>query len=114
MKTSLKLIGFFLFMVVAMLAVLYVVENKYINEVYKNQANVQSSPTEITIPTDLGFDVSACCIGLTATPNEFKDYFESALANDTINQIIITGQRIDNETRKIKWEIVYNKYSPTQ
>jgi tRNA dimethylallyltransferase len=41
---------------------------------------------------------------------EFKDYFENVLANDTINQIIISAQKTSNDSRKMKWSIVYNDF----
>ena len=68
----------------------------------------------ITIPTNVGYSVSTFNTEFTATPNEFRDYFEKVLVNDTINQIMITGQRLDSDTRKMKWAVVFNNYRPMQ
>ena len=117
MKKTLKIIGIILG-VIAMIVVLFAevaAFDGYINsKVDKVQTAVQSPPTSITIPTNLGYSASTFCIELIATPDEFKDYFENVLAKDTINQIMISGQRIGNDTRKIKWAIVYNNYKPMQ
>lgn len=117
MKKTLKIIGITLG-VIAMIVIMFfevAAFDGYIDsKVDKVQTAVQAPPTGITIPTNLGYSASTYCIELTATPDEFKDYFESVLAKDTINQIMISGQRMGNDTRKIKWAIVYNNYKPMQ
>ena len=116
MKKTLKVIGIILG-IIAMCVILFfevAAFDSYINDkIDRAQTTaVQAPPAGITIPTNFGYNVSTFCIELTATPDEFKDYFENVLANDTINQIIISGQRMENDTRKIKWAIVYNNYKP--
>ena len=117
MKKTLKIIGITLG-VIAMIVVLFfevAAFDGYIDsKVDKVQTAIQAPPTSITIPTNLGYSASTYCIELTATPDEFVDYFENVIAKDTINQIMISGQRIGNDTRKIKWAIVYNNYKPMQ
>ena len=117
MKKTLKIIGITLG-VIAMIVIMFfevAAFDGYIDsKVDKVQTAIQAPPTSITIPTNLGYSASTFCIELIATPDEFKDYFESVLAKDTINQIMISGQRIGNDTRKIKWAIVYNNYKPMQ
>ena len=117
MKKTLKIIGITLVVIVAIVIMLFEVAafDGYINsKVDRVQTAVQAPPTSITIPTNLGYSASTFCIELTATPDEFVDYFENVIANDTINQIIISGQRMGNDTRKIKWAIVYNNIKPMQ
>jgi hypothetical protein len=117
MKKFLKVIGIILG-VIAVIAILFfevAAFDDYINsKVDRVQTAIQAPPTSITIPTNLGYSASTSCIELIATPDEFKDYFENVIANDTINQIIISGQRMGNDTRKIKWAIVYNNIKPMQ
>lgn len=115
MKKTLKIIGITLIVIVAIVIMFFEVAafDDYINsKVDRVKTTVQAPPTSITIPTNLGYSASTYCIDLTATPDEFVDYFENVLAKDTINQIIISGQRMGNDTRKIKWAIVYNNYKP--
>ena len=117
MKKTLKIIGITLAVIAAIVILLFEVAafDDYINsKVDRVQTAVQAPPTSITIPTNLGYSASTYCIELTATPDEFVDYFENVLAKDTINQIMISGQRTGNDTRKIKWAIVYNNYKPMQ
>ena len=117
MKKTLKIIGIILG-VIAMIVIMFfevAAFDGYIDsKVDKVQTAIQAPPTSITIPTNLGYSASTFCIELIATPDEFKDYFENVLAKDTINQIMISGQRVGNDTRKIKWAIVYNNYKPMQ
>ena len=118
MKKFLKVIGIILG-IIAMCVILFfevAAFDGYINDkIDRAQTTViQTPPAGVTIPTNFGYDVSTFCIELTATPDEFNDYFENVLAKDTINQIIISGQRMENDTRKIKWTIVYNNYKPMQ
>ena len=117
MKKTLKIIGITLAVIAAIVILLFEVAafDDYINsKVDRVQTAVQAPPTSITIPTNLGYSASTYCIELTATPDEFVDYFENVIAKDTINQIMISGQRIGNDTRKIKWAIVCNNYKPMQ
>ena len=118
MKKFLKVIGIILG-IIAMCIILFfevVAIDGYINNKIDRAkvTAVQAPPAGITIPTNSDYSVSTYCIELTATPDEFKDYFENVLANDTINQIMISGQRTGNDTRKIKWAIIYNNYKPMQ
>ena len=117
MKKVLKVIGIVLVVLICCAVLFFEVAafDGYLDsKIDRIQTTVQSSPTGITIPTNFGYSVSTFCIELTATPDEFNDYFENVLAKDTINQIMISGQRITNDTRKIKWSIVYNNYKPMQ
>lgn len=98
MKKTLKIIGITLAVIVAIVIMLFEVAafDGYINsKVDRVQTAVQATPTSITIPTNLGYSASTYCIELKATPDEFKDYFENVIAKDTINQIMISGQRIE-------------------
>ena len=117
MKKTLKIIGIILG-VIAMIVILFfevAAFDGYIDsKVDKVQTAIQAPPTSITIPINLGYSASTYCIELTATPDEFVDYFENVIAKDTINQIMISGHRIGNDTRKIKWAIVYNNYKTMQ
>ena len=88
MKKFLKVIGITLG-VIAMCVVLFfevAAFDCYINnKIDRAQTTaVQAPPAGITIPTNSDYSVSTYCIELTATPDEFKDYFENVLANDTI------------------------------
>ena len=116
MKKTLKVIGIILGIIAMCVILSFEVAafDSYINDkIDRVQTTaVQTLPAGITIPTNLGYSASTYCIDLTATPDEFVDYFENVLAKDTINQIIISGQRMGNDTRKIKWAIVYNNYKP--
>ena len=117
MKKVLKVIGIILIVLICCIVVFFEVAafDGYLDsKIDRVQTSFQSFPTGITIPTNFGYSVSTFCIELTATPDEFNDYFENVLARDTINQIMISGQRITNDTRKIKWSIVYNNYKPMQ
>lgn len=122
MKKFLKVIGIILGIIAMCIILFFEVAafDNYINDkIDRAQTaaqipSTQTPPAGVTIPTNFGYNVSTFCIELTATPDEFKDYFESVLANDTINQIIISGQRMGNDTRKIKWAITYNNYKPMQ
>ena len=117
MKKTLKIIGITLgviTMIVIMFFEVATIDGYIDSKVDRVQTAVQAPPTSITIPTNLGYNASTYCIELTATPDEFVDYFENVLAKDTINQIMISGQRMSNDTRKIKWAIVYNNYKPMQ
>ena len=117
MKKIFKILGLIVG-IIAMIVIMFfevAAFDGYINsKVDKVQTTIQAPPTSITIPTNLGYSAYTYCIELTATPDEFKDYFENVIAKDTINQIMISGQRIGNDTRKIKWAIVYNNYKPMQ
>ena len=118
MKKIFKILGLIVG-IIAMIVIMFfevAAFDSYINDkIDRAQTTaVQAPPAGITIPTNFGYNVSTFCIELTATPDEFKDYFENVLANDTINQIMISGQRMGNDTRKIKWAIVYNNYKPMQ
>ena len=100
MKKALKVIGIILGVILVCVILLFEVSafDHYIDSkiVKAKTPVVQAPPAGITIPI----------------PEEFKDYFENVLAKDTINQIMISGQRLGNDTRKIKWAIVYNNYKP--
>lgn len=112
MKKFFKIIGIILGVIAVFALAFFEIAfiDGYINsKVEKVQTAVQAPPTEITIPTNSGYTASTSNIKLTATPDEFNDYFEKVLASDTINQIIITGHRLDNDTKKMKWDIVYEK-----
>ena len=117
MKKIFKILGLIVG-IIAMIVIMFfevAAFDGYIDsKVDKVQTAIQAPPTSITIPTNLGYSASTYCIELTATPEEFNDYFENVIANDTINQIIISGQRMENDTRKIKWTIVYNNYNLMQ
>ena len=116
MKKALKVIGIILGVIIVCVILLFEVSafDLYIDSkiVKAKTPVVQTPPAGITIPMNSDYSVSSFNIELTATPEEFKDYFENVLAKDTINQIMITGQRLGNDTRKIKWAIVYNNYKP--
>jgi len=116
MKKFLKSIGIALGIIIGLIAALtlvcigFALIDDYVNsKVDKVQTAVQTPATEITITTNNGYCASTSNIELTATPDEFNNYFEKVLASDTINQIIITGHRLDNDTKKMKWDIVYEK-----
>lgn len=70
---------------------------------------VVSQPS-VSIPTKQGYNAST----VEATPEEFSEYFGKNLVQDTINQIIISGQRVSNDTKKLRWGIVYNNYNSMQ
>lgn len=117
MKKFFKIGGIILGVIIMLIVLFFEVAafDNYIDSKFDRvQATVQTPSAGITIPTNFGYSASTFNVELTATPAEFKDYFEKVLANDTINQIMITGQRLDNNTKKMKWAIVFNNYKPMQ
>ena len=106
--------------VIVFLGMTYLVSDGYykfhdeqVNKVVEAvQNNVNQTPVGVTIPTNLGYNASTFNIELTATPEEFNEYFEEVLANDTINQMMIGAYRMDKDSRKMKWQIVFNNYKP--
>jgi hypothetical protein len=74
---------------------------------------VVSQPS-VSIPTKQGYNAFTSNIEVEATPEEFSEYFGKNLVQDTINQIMISGQRVSNDTKKLRWGIVYNNYNSMQ
>ena len=114
MKKTLKVIGIILGVIIVCAVLLFEVSafDLYIDSkiVKAKTSVVQAPPAGVTIQANGGYTASTFIIELNATPDEFKDYFENVLANDTINQIIISAQRTSNDSRKMKWTIVYNDF----
>ena len=120
-KKILNVIGIII-AVIVFLGMTYLVSDGYykfhdeqVNKVVEAvQNNVNQTPVGVTIPTNLGYNASTFNVELTATPEEFNEYFEEVLANDTINQMMIGAYRMDKDSRKMKWQIVFNNYKPLQ
>ena len=113
MKKTLKVIGIIVLCILA--CGVLVLEVKAFDEYAESKVSevktaIQAPPAGVTIQANGGYTASTFIIELNATPDEFKDYFENVLANDTINQIIISAQRTSNDSRKMKWSIVYNDF----
>ena len=113
MKKTLKVIGIIVLCILA--CGVLVLEVKAFDEYVESKVSevktaIQAPPAGVTIQANGGYTASTFIIELNATPDEFKDYFENVMANDTINQIIISAQRTSNDSRKMKWTIVYNDF----
>ena len=113
MKKTLKVIGIIVLCILA--CGVLVLEVKAFDEYVESKVSevktaIQAPPAGVTIQANGGYTASTFIIELNATPDEFKDYFENVLANDTINQIIISAQRTSKDSRKMKWSIVYNDF----
>ena len=113
MKKTLKVIGIIVLCILACGVLVFEVKafDEYVeSKVSEVKTAIQAPPVGVTIQANGGYTASTFIIELNATPDEFKDYFENVLANDTINQIIISAQRTSNDSRKMKWSIVYNDF----
>jgi hypothetical protein len=86
---------------------------KSINDEEETKIIVVSQPN-VSIPTKQGYNAFTSNIEVEATPEEFSEYFGKILAKDTINQIMISGQSMGNDTKKLRWGIVYNNYNSMQ
>lgn len=80
---------------------------KYQNEVPQEFLNLQ--PMDFQTANE---DIKSYNIEITGTPQEFREYFESLVENDTITMIMITGIQKDKATKNLQWSITYTNRQP--